>query len=138
LLGGEVLGGAHHGLGGGHGAGGVRDRPGDAEVHHLHVAGVVDHHVAGLDVAVDDPGGRGVLEGGKQRYHVLAGLPAVHRVYGVDELVQRVAAHVLHHDVGDGHIRPGDGGRVCLAGVVDRDDRGMVQGGGALRVAPEP
>src|SRR5699024_5345382 len=41
LLGGEVLGGAHHGLGGGHGAGGVRDRPGDAEVHHLHVAGVV-------------------------------------------------------------------------------------------------
>jgi hypothetical protein len=29
-------------------------RSGDAEVHHLHRAGLADHDVGGLDVAVDD------------------------------------------------------------------------------------
>ena len=40
---------------------------------------------------------------------------------------------VLHHDVGQRPV-----GRLGLAGVVHRDDRGMVQRGGVLRLPAEP
>ena len=43
---------------------------------------------------------------------------------------------VLHHDVGLGDVAAV--GRHLLAGVVDRDDRGVVQRGGRLRLAAEP
>ena len=56
LLGGEVLRGADDCGGLRHGGGGVIQCAGDAEVHHLHLAGVGDHDVGGFDVAVDDAG----------------------------------------------------------------------------------
>ena len=62
LLGREVRGGAEDGGGLGDRRGRVRHRAGDAEVHHLDLAGVGDHDVAGLDVAVDDAGAVRVLE----------------------------------------------------------------------------
>ena len=54
LLGGQVLGGADHRGGLRDAVAAVGDRAGDAEVHHLHRAGLADHDVGGLDVAVDD------------------------------------------------------------------------------------
>src|SRR5699024_2058962 len=79
----------------------------------------------------------GRLRRAQQRAHDLARRAGVGRVLGGDARGQRVAPRVLQYDVGAGHIRLGDGGLALLAGVVDRADRAMVQGGGALRIAPE-
>ncbi len=127
LLGGEVLRGPDDGRGLRHGVGGVGDRAGDAEVHHLHVAGRGEHHVARLDVAVDDPGAVAVVE---RRQHAAGDLQ---RTLGEDlaslahDVAQRAALHALHHDVGLGHAGP-VGGHL-LARVVGRHDRGVVEGG---------
>ena len=132
LLGRQVLRGADHRGGLGH-AVGVGQRAGDAEVHHLHRAGLADHDVRGLDVAVDDA----VLVAEVQR---LAGVGddldralGRHRALGVHDVAQRDPVDVLHHDVGQRPVRG-----LGLAGVVDRDDGGMVQRGGVLRLAAEP
>ena len=131
----EVLRGADHGRGLGHRAGGVGHRPGDAEVHHLHVAGRREHHVAGLDVAVDDAGAVAVVE---RRQHAAGDLE---RPLGQDlaalaqDVAQGPAGDELHDDVG---LRDaGPVGRLLLAGVVDGHDRGVVQRRGALRLAAE-
>ena len=55
------------------------------------------------------------------------------RAFGVHDVAQRHAVDVLHDDVGQ---RPGGGLR--LTGVVDRDDRRVVQRRGVLRLAAEP
>ena len=79
----------------------VADRPGDAEVHHLDLAGAGQHHVAGLDVAVHDPVAVAVLQrpqhpvGDLQR--PLGQQPPVL----AQQVAQGPAVHVLHHDVGD-------------------------------------
>ena len=59
--------------------------------------------------------------------------PGRERSLGVHDVAQCHPVDVLHDDVGQ---RPGGGLR--LAGVVDRDDRGMVQCRGVLRLAAEP
>jgi len=100
---------------------------GDAEVHHLHRAGLADHDVGGLHVTMDDA----VLVAEVQRLagvgdHLdcpLAGIGAL----GVHDVAQRDPVDVLHHDVRE---RPGRGLR--LAGVVYRDDGRMVQRGRVL------
>ena len=136
LLGREVLRGADHGRGLGHRRRRVADRAGDAEVHHLHVAARGEHHVAGLDVAVDDPGAVAVVERGQ---HAAGDLE---RPLGQDlaalaqDVAQRPAGDVLHDDVGLGD--PGPVGGRLLAGVVDRHDRGVVERGRRLRLAAEP
>ena len=55
------------------------------------------------------------------------------RSIGVDDVAQRDTVDVLHHDVGQRAGR-----RFRLAGVVDRDDRRMVQRGGVLRLTSKP
>ena len=52
---------------------------------------------------------------------------------GVQQLAEGGAVHVLHHDV-----RDRDPVDVVLAGVVDGDDRGVVERGGRLGLAAEP
>ena len=54
------------------------------------------------------------------------------RPVGVDDVAQRDAVDVLHHDVGQWAR-----GRLGLAGVVHRDDRRVVERRGVLRLAPE-
>ncbi len=132
LFGGEILRGADHGRGLGDVAG-IGERARDAEVHHLHRAGVADHDVRGFDVAVDDP----VLVAEVQRLarigDDLDGPARLHRPVGVHDVAQRDAFDVLHHDVGQGTV-----GGLGLTGVVDRHDGGVVQRCGVLRLAAEP
>ena len=65
LLRGHELGRADHGTGDGEPAGGVADR-GDPEVGEERAAGLVEQHVGGLDVAVDDPVPVGLGQGPEQ------------------------------------------------------------------------
>ncbi len=128
----QVLGGADHRGGLGDAVARVGERAGDAEVHHLHGAGLADHDVRGLDVAVDDA----VLVAEVQRLagvgDDLDGLPGWDRSVAVHDVAQRHAVDVLHHDVGQRAGR-----RLGLPGVVDRHDRGVVQCRGVLRLASE-
>src|SRR5690606_15470403 len=52
------------------------------------------------------------------------------------DVAQRTAGDVLHHDVGLRDV--GAVGRQLLAGVVDSDDRGVVQRRGRLRLTADP
>ena len=132
LLGRQVLRGADH-------RGGLGDvlplaqRAGDAEVHHLHRAGAVDHDVRRLHVAMDDVVLVAEVQRGADVGHHLDDPLLAHRPLRLDDLAQRVAVDVLHHDVGQ---RPEVA--LHLAGVVDRDDRGVVERGGVLGLAAEP
>ena len=60
------------------------------------------------------------------------GSPGRHRTVGVHDVAQGDAVDVLHDDVGQ---RPG--GCLCLAGVVDRHDRRVIQSSCVLRLTPE-
>ena len=70
----------------------VGQRAGDAEVHHLHRAGLADHDVGRLDVAVDDA----VLVAEVQRLagvgDDLDGALGRHRALGVHDVAQRDAS----------------------------------------------
>ncbi len=55
-----------------------------------------------------------------------------HRTVAANDVAQSVAVDVLHDDV---RQRPGIG--LGLAGVVDRDDRGMIERRGVLCFATE-
>src|SRR5699024_3711312 len=129
LLGGEVLGGAHHQPGLGQPRLVLAAR--DPEVGDLHrpVVLLVDQHVLGLHVTVDDTlGVRGVQrarEFDEQRDHALLRQPA-----GVllDEVGQRPARAQLHHDVG---------AAVELAVVVQRGDAVVREGGGVSGLGAE-
>ena len=130
LLGAEVGGGAHHGadlcevlvgVGG--------DRPGDAEVGDLHLAGGGDEHVPRLHVAVDDPV---AVREAERRRHVgtQVGHPiGVERSFGAQDVGERAAVDVLHHD---------EVGAVRLSPVVHADDVGVVQVGGRRGLPTEP
>ena len=137
LLGRQVLGGAHHGVGLGDGRRGVLHGAGDAEVHHLHRARRGQHDVAGLDVPVDDAGAVGVLQRVQDAGDDLHGLGDGHGLALAEELADRVPLDVLHDDVGhraDGAVGGGD---LLLARVVDGDDGRVVEGGGGLRLPAE-
>ncbi len=133
LLGGQVLRGAddlgrlrHRGLR-------VADGPGDAEVHHLDVPGPGQHHVAGLDVPVHDAVAVAVV---KRPQHAVEDLHRPFRQQPAvfpQQVAQGAAVDVLHHDVGDR-----GGAYHVLAGVVDSDDRRVVQRRRGLGLAAEP
>ena len=104
------------------------DQLGEAEVEHLHEAGLRDHHVPGLDVAVDDPG----LVGGGEAARDLERDPqrlGDRQAAPLEPLAQALAVHQLHRD-------PGAARRV-LADLVHGDDVGVGQRRGRLRFLQE-
>ncbi len=107
-------------------------RLGHAEVDHLRHGRIVvhrDHHVARLDVAVDDPLLMGVLDGLANRPKQLQPLPC-RQVVLVAVLRDRNPAHQLHHEV-----RPARFGR---SGVEHFGDVGMVHHRQRLPLRLEP
>ena len=138
LLGREVLRRADHGLGLGHRRRGVGDGPGDAEVHDLDLATAGQHDVGRLDVPVDDAHPVAVGQGGEHPLGDPGGFRRGDDPLPVQLVAQRLALDDLHHDVGQRHGGATRiGGRV-LTGVIDRDDRRVVQPGSRLRLAAEP
>ena len=117
-------------------AGVVRYRPRDAEVHDLDRAGAGDHDVRRLDVAVHDPVAVAEVQGAAHLGDDLHGAPRRQPSLGLEDVAQRPALDVLHHDVR--HLGVAVRATVVLAGVVDRHDRRVVQAGRGLRLATEP
>ena len=87
-----------------------------------------EQHVAGLHVAVHDAAAVRERERRRDLGGDVGGLAGVERRLGADQVAQRSALDVLHHD---------EVGARLLAPVVDGDDVGVVQVGGGLRLAPE-
>jgi hypothetical protein len=101
--------------------------PRDAEVEDLGLAAPRQVDVARLDVAVHDPR----LMGFRQRIrHVNADIEnGLQRERpGIDEVLEALALEKLHNEVGQA---------VVLADIMDRTDRGMVEGRGRLRLSFE-
>ena len=137
LLGRQVLCGSHNGVRLGHRGRGVGDGSSDAEIHDLDLAVRREHHVAGLDVPVNDAFVVRVLERRKNardhlhRFRDRNGLPG--RQKGGDG----ASLDVLHDDVGQRDLVSGGRCDRGFAGVVDGHDRRMVERGGGLGLAPE-
>ena len=121
----EVLGGSHDRARLGHVG---RAGTGDPEIGDLGVVGVVDDHVVGFQVAMDDAvtvGEAGRLE---DLDRDVDRPQLIDRSLLPDQLLERAAREVLHRDV----VRV-----VVLAAVVDADDVRVLEAGGGLGLAPE-
>jgi hypothetical protein len=112
---------------------GVVDRAGDAEVHHLDRAGAGDHHVAGLDVSVHSPVAVAEVQRGADVGDDLHRPVRHDPALVLEDVAQRPAFDVLHHDVRGAPVD-----RVVLAGVVHRHDRRVVQRPQGPRLPAEP
>ena len=110
---------------------------GEAEVEHLREAVGRDHDVAGLQVAVDDPGRVGLGQP-LGRLRQVAEERAQVGLVVVDQRGERLAAHELHRDVVHG-VRVGGtrGAHRVVADLVDRDDVGVVERGRGLSLEHE-
>ena len=114
--------------------GGIGEPAAEAEIAKPRVQGLIraviagDEDVARLDVAMDEPGGvRGIQRAG----HLLQD-----RHRGVRRQVTLAADHPLQIAAGDvahGEVEHA----VDLAGVIDRDDVGMLEAGGEDRLLQE-
>ena len=125
LLGREVLRGAHDRAGLGHvGRAGARD----PEVGDLGAPLVVDDHVVRLDVAVHDPAPVGEARGLEDLDHEVDRERRLERAVVAHDLLEVAALQELHRDVV---------GAVPLAAVEDLHDVGVLQPGGAGRLAAE-
>jgi hypothetical protein len=125
LFGGQVLGGAHDRAGLGH----VRSaRAGDPKVGHLRVITVVDDHVLGLQIAMDDAAPVGEARRFEDLDREVDRADRIERRLLADQLLQRPPRQVLHRDVV---------GAVEGAAVVDADDVRMLQPRGGLGLAAE-
>ena len=93
----------------------VVEQAGDAEVQQLGAATLVQHHVAGLEIAVDDQLSMRMLDGAR---HFDEQLDARGQRQGVVARMgaQRLAGHVFQHQ---------EGAAVLLAGVQQPGDAGM-------------
>ena len=101
---------------------------GEAEVHHANAAVGADHHVVGLEVAVDQAGGVGRRDAeGDVLQHAQDLGPAARALAGPRG--QRLSGDELHRDP---HTR------AVGANVVDRDDVRVRQAGERLGLAEQP
>ena len=132
LLRGEVLGGTNDRGRLRHCRRRIRQGPGDAEVHHLHRAGVGDHDVRRLDIPVDDARLVAEVQRLQDLGHDGGCIREPHFAVLLDDVAQRFPLHALHHDIGHGAIL-----RRGLAGVVYRHDRRVVQLRSVLSLAAE-
>ena len=122
LLGGQVVGGAQYVLvvlAGQH-VFFVVEEAGQPHVEDLDHAGTVHQDVARLDVAVNEPGPAGVLQGLGRLADVVAGALDAQRAPAADDVLQAGAVHVLHDDEME---------VVVLVDVVGVNDVGVVHGG---------
>ena len=126
LLGREVLGRSKHHRRLRHRVAGHRAR--DAEVRDFHRSCRRNHDVRRLDVAVDDPVRMREREAGADVGADLSDALGEERPFLSDDVAERLALDVLHHDV----VRP-----VVGAGVVHAHDVGMVQCRRVLRFPAE-
>ena len=125
----QVLGRAHHHVVAREVLAGGVEPLGDAEVGQQHAAVRRDEDVAGLDVAVDEAGVVGGVEGGGDaRADVDRQLGAQPRLH-VEQLAQALAVDQLHHD---------GLAAAVLEHVVHGDDVGVGQAGDGDRLAAEP
>ena len=100
----------------------------ESEIEHLHQAGIGDHYVAGLQIAMNNAGGVGGAESVGHLHAIFQGLRGPQAAFG-DQIDQGFTGDELHHHV------------VALGfvyDVVDGDDVGMVQTGGCLRFLNKP
>ncbi len=108
---------------------GVGDGPGDPEVGHLDPAVAGEKDVARLDVAMDEPAR---VRGGKRPRGLgddARGLARREGAAATEDRRQVLAVDEFHDDEGAGRV---------LSEVVDRDDVGMVQRRGRVRLLSEP
>ena len=103
-------------------------RAGDAEVGHARPALLVEDHVVGLEVAVDDAAAVGEAGGAQDLHDDVDRRHGVERAVLADDRLQRAPGDVLHRDVV---------GAVPLAAVEDADDVRVRQRGRAGGLAPE-
>ena len=103
--------------------------PGDAEVGHLDLAGVVDQDVARLHVAVDHAPAVGEVAGRWRRRRRWRRPGSGARAPWRMTPGERLAVDVLHDD----EVRV-----LALAPVVDRHDVGVGEVGGGLGLPAEP
>ncbi len=125
----EVGGGSHDRPGLGQLVIGAAEGTSDTKVSHLHLTGLGDHDVAGLDVAVDRAVAMGEAQSNSDLVGYLGRPLTRNRGLSGDDISQRLAFHILH----DNEVRA-----VVLAPVVDRDHVGVIQIGGGLSLPPEP
>ena len=105
------------------------ERSCDAEVGHLDLAGLGDHDVAGLDVAVHHAVAVSECERSGNVDGDICSPVGVQRAVAADHLREASALHVLHHDVV---------GAFVVAPVVHADHVRLAQVRGGLSLTPEP
>jgi len=126
LLGREVLGGPHDRTGLGHVRGA---RPGDTEVGDLGVVGLVDDHVMGFEIAMDDAAPVGEPGRLEDLNRDVDRADRIERRLLADQLLERAPGQVLHRDVVGPVERPA---------VVHAHDVRVLESGSRLRFPAEP
>ncbi len=120
----------------------VEEPPAEAPVHHEHVAELADHHVVGLEIAVDDPAAVRVRDGladarervdeaaeGPARSRLVEARAGGGRVHLLDRLAERAASDLAHGEPEAAVVEP--------APVVDSDDARVREAGGELHLGLE-
>ena len=101
---------------------------GQAKIHQDRLAAAVDHHVAGLEVTVNDAATMGLVKGKTELADKCGSRVGFKGPRGIEVVRKRFAFDESHRQVRDA---------VDLAEVMDGADIGMVQRGGRLGLAEE-
>ena len=115
----------------------LTDRAGNAEVHHLDQAGVGDHDVCRLYVAVNHSG---LVRELKSREHSLGVSECLGNRQGtlMNQVTKQSAAHVFHDDVGRASFVAVGVGGDFFTGVINANDGWVRHSSGCLRLLLEP